>query len=95
MARRPTLRSIRFDPIGLANNAFLRPRVYRKRFRSEAPNEAVNKERFCYGQSLFTGAFAKKRAFAKESFCSGESVVTKRLFTRLQIERAKNRARKR
>lgn len=63
MARRPTLRSIRFDPIGLANNAFLRSRFYRKRFRSEA----VNKERFCYGQSLFTGAFAKKRAFAQES----------------------------
>ena len=95
MARRPTLRSIRFDPIGLANNAFLRSRFYRKRFRSEAVNEAVNKERFCYGQSLITGAFAKKRAFAKESFCSGKSVVTKRLFTKLQIERARDKACKR
>ena len=79
MARRPTLHSIRFDPIDLANNAFLRPRVYRKRFRSEA----VNKERFCYGLSLFTGAFAKKRAFAKENFCSGKSVATERLVTKL------------
>ena len=57
MARRPTLHSIRFDPIDLANNAFLRLRVYRKMVRSEAVNEAVNKERPCYGQSQFTGGF--------------------------------------
>ena len=40
------LRSIRFDPIGLTNNAFLRPCVCLKGFRSEAVN-AVSKERIC------------------------------------------------
>ena len=70
MARRPTLRSIHFDPIGLANNTFLRSRVYRKRFRSEAVNEAVNKERPCYGQSQFTGGLLLKRELLLRKVCS-------------------------
>ena len=55
MARRPTLRSIRFDPAGLANSAYLRPRVRQRVFRSEALNE----EGFCYSELLLERVFAK------------------------------------
>ena len=43
MARRPTLRSIRFDPIGLMNRAFLSLSVCQKGFSSQAFLKAKKK----------------------------------------------------